>query len=212
LSFVLANLALVPFLDLLNHSDDVTVEAGINLEAKKAPGKYCYEIRVRDGIPRHNEAFICYGKHNNTKLYTEYGFYIVGSGSEHIPLDVQDLVQFLDECEMQASCLQAKLHILNEQGLSSNLGLAKEISWNLRAAFHILLLPPEGLGNWQTVYDEDEFPHLNSTILSFIQHFHHKVAKCLSAMRKLEGSSSKYFHLAVGLVSSHLDILHTTEH
>ncbi|XP_070108285.1 SET domain-containing protein 4 isoform X7 [Equus caballus] len=60
--------ALAPYLDLLNHSPDVQVQAGFNEETR------CYEIRTVSSCRKHEEVFICYGPHDNQRLLLEYGF------------------------------------------------------------------------------------------------------------------------------------------
>ncbi|KAG8450232.1 hypothetical protein GDO86_002759 [Hymenochirus boettgeri] len=60
--------AMAPFLDLLNHSPGVQVEAAFNEKRR------CYEIRTINGCKKHNQVFICYGPHDNQRLLLEYGF------------------------------------------------------------------------------------------------------------------------------------------
>uniref|UniRef100_A0A2K5ZKB4 SET domain containing 4 n=1 Tax=Mandrillus leucophaeus TaxID=9568 RepID=A0A2K5ZKB4_MANLE len=60
--------ALAPYLDLLNHSPRVQVKAAFNEET------HSYEIRTTSRWRKHEEVFICYGPHDNQRLFLEYGF------------------------------------------------------------------------------------------------------------------------------------------
>nr|XP_009665876.1 PREDICTED: SET domain-containing protein 4 isoform X4 [Struthio camelus australis] len=63
--------ALAPYLDLLNHSPNVQVEAAFNEQTKR------YEIRTDSQCKKYEEVFICYGPHDNQRLLLEYGFVAV---------------------------------------------------------------------------------------------------------------------------------------
>ncbi|CAD5119746.1 DgyrCDS8342 [Dimorphilus gyrociliatus] len=64
------HLALIPYLDLLNHSDSAMIEAGFNKD------KNCYEIKTLKTYNKYDQVFISYGSHANAKLLLEYGFVI----------------------------------------------------------------------------------------------------------------------------------------
>ena len=62
-------LALVPFLDLLNHDSSVEVRAGVS------PDNTGYRIISQTRVDKYDQVFINYGPHDNTKLLLEYGFW-----------------------------------------------------------------------------------------------------------------------------------------
>lgn len=203
-------LALVPFLDLLNHSDNVTVEAGINLDSAHSctSGKYFYELKAGQPIKKYSEAFICYGRHSNTKLLTEYGFSLgIKSRSEHISIDTDDILKFLSDHPYKVLQVEEKLRILEENGLSSNLGLGRTgLNWTAKAVIFILLLSPSELRTWHVVYQHEDFPTIELIVSEFLSYFAEYLKDCTSKMADV-GARSKYFHLAEDLVSSHVQII-----
>lgn len=61
-------IALMPFLDFLNHSSSVTVESAFD-------SRTCiFELSCNGTILKESQAFLCYGPHDNTFLACEYGF------------------------------------------------------------------------------------------------------------------------------------------
>lgn len=61
-------IALMPFLDFLNHSSSVTVDSFFDSRTG------CFELSCHDTILKESQAFLCYGPHDNTFLACEYGF------------------------------------------------------------------------------------------------------------------------------------------
>ncbi|XP_023320525.1 SET domain-containing protein 4 isoform X2 [Eurytemora carolleeae] len=200
-------LALVPFLDLLNHSDDVSVEAGINIKQSRDGGGYYYEIKVDQDTSKFSELFICYGKHSNTKLLTEYGFHLgKGNQNEHIKVELEELINFL-KLRYNISNIKAKLDLLEKAGLVSNLGISEgHLPWNLQAVIYILMMDPSKINEWHKVYLQDLFQPLHSVILSFLQFILQYVNSCLVNMMAVQ-CPSKYFSYAISLVQFHVQML-----
>lgn len=61
-------IALMPFLDFLNHSGAVSVNSVYDLKT------CCFLLHCNDTIEKDCQAFLCYGPHDNTFLACEYGF------------------------------------------------------------------------------------------------------------------------------------------
>jgi len=200
-------LALVPFLDLLNHSDDVSVEAGINL-SQKSSEEYFYEIRLAASVARYQEAFICYGKHSNTKLLLEYGFFLGSQNkNEHISISTNEIIAFLLTIIKDITQYECKLNILRKNQLDSHLAISDSgMSWNLRAAFYILLLDATKLKQWHSVYQLEEFKDLNDVFRKFFRHKLADLQVSLADMQRID-APSKHFHLAIELVKFHINLM-----
>ncbi|XP_063067853.1 SET domain-containing protein 4 [Engraulis encrasicolus] len=137
------NYALAPYLDLLNHSPQVQVTAGFNRDSR------CYEIRSCEGCRRFQQAFICYGPHDNQRLLLDYGF--VASGNPHsvVYVDLGTLKLCLDEKDKQ---LKQKLLFLKEHDFLKNLTFGLDgPSWRLMTALRFLSLKPENYASWKSV-------------------------------------------------------------
>ena len=98
-------LALAPYLDLLNHSFDAVMEAGVDIH-KSTSG---YQIVTKTKIKKFGQAFINYGPHDNTKLLLEYGFFLPNNPHEGFNLTVAALCDFLDASGLKISELSRKV-------------------------------------------------------------------------------------------------------
>ncbi|KAK9876073.1 hypothetical protein WA026_011183 [Henosepilachna vigintioctopunctata] len=79
------NIALCPMMDMFNHCDS----SENIIKFKHTKEHLMFELVTLDNIPRYNEIFICYGRHDNLKLFTEYGFYL--------PKNSNDKVKFIPD-------------------------------------------------------------------------------------------------------------------
>ncbi|TPX39923.1 hypothetical protein SeMB42_g06187 [Synchytrium endobioticum] len=61
------NIAMMPFLDFLNHSHHASIEAGLDSEGS-------YVIKILHPVAAQHQVFINYGPHDNAFLLREYGF------------------------------------------------------------------------------------------------------------------------------------------
>ncbi|XP_053333058.1 SET domain-containing protein 4 [Clarias gariepinus] len=135
--------ALAPYLDLLNHCPEVQVHAGFNELSR------CYEIRSVRGCKKFQQAFICYGPHDNQRLLLEYGF--VASGNQHsvVYVDLGILKLCFSEADGQ---LQQKLLFLKDNDFLRNLTFGVDgPSWRLMTALRLLSLKPEQYSCWKSV-------------------------------------------------------------
>eukprot|EP00062_Callorhinchus_milii_P020050 gi/632975283/ref/XP_007904145.1/ PREDICTED: SET domain-containing protein 4 isoform X1 [Callorhinchus milii] len=135
--------ALAPYLDLLNHSPTVQVTAGFNQESK------CYEIRTLTKCRRYQQAFICYGPHDNQRLLLEYGFFAANNPHSVIYVEKDVLRTHLLQKDKE---LNGKLSFLQDRGFLENLTFGFEgPSWRLLAALKVLCLGPDNYSQWKKV-------------------------------------------------------------
>ncbi|XP_051840852.1 SET domain-containing protein 4 isoform X2 [Antechinus flavipes] len=101
--------ALAPYLDLLNHSPGVQVNAAFNEKTR------CYEIRTTSSYKKYEELFICYGPHDNHRLLLEYGFVAINNPHSAVYVSIDSLVDHLPSMDTQ---MNKKLSLLKEHGFS----------------------------------------------------------------------------------------------
>lgn len=136
------NLALVPFLDLFNHSPDVKVQAGF------VPETNCYEIHTETGIDPESQAFINYGPHGNVKLFVEYGFVIPNNPQDCIPITLEELQAHLNLGYHLNQ--DQRMELLNQNGFHHNMSIHREgCTWNIFACLQILTLESGQLHQWE---------------------------------------------------------------
>lgn len=82
------NMALAPFLDLLNHSNTADITQNIY---KDSENQLIYQIVTNKEFKKKKEIFIKYGEHSNTKLLLEYGFFIPNRNSDFFEVNLQDI-------------------------------------------------------------------------------------------------------------------------
>lgn len=192
-------LALAPFLDLLNHSFDVEVETGVNLEnAKKSP---VYQIRTLSSTTKHSQAFINYGPHDNTKLLVEYGFLFPNNPHEHVPICVEDFLDFFrSTLKEDIPLTERKLEILKDSGMDSNLSVTVEgVSWNTKVCLEILNMTD--LSSWKIVY-EDSYTFNQDIEAKFMIYVRDRLVGHLSEMEKINSNTERY-SLCKTLVRKH---------
>lgn len=95
-------LALVPFLDLINHSDKAHTDAKFscsknNLKEifKSEKKKIFYELYTKITYKRYNQIFINYGHHTNKKLLIEYGFFLKENFYEYFEFNILDIEKLI---------------------------------------------------------------------------------------------------------------------
>lgn len=135
----MATEALAPFLDFLNHSDQAQIDARYN------PDEGQYEIKTLTGCKRGQQVFICYGPHDNAKLWVEYGFYLPENAENFISFE-REMGQLKLPGESEAF-REVKEKIWEEYHLKK--GLKSEgtsPSWGLLVALRIRLMTPDEYG------------------------------------------------------------------
>ncbi|KAM9319592.1 SET domain-containing protein 4 [Gastrophryne carolinensis] len=135
--------ALAPFLDLLNHSPEVQVEAAFNEERR------CYEIRTKVQYRKYDQVFICYGHHDSQRLLLEYGFVAPNNPHQSVYVTRDVILQCLSHTDKQ---LQKKWSLLKENGFLENLTFGQDgPSWKLRTALSLLCLGAGEFTSWKKV-------------------------------------------------------------
>ncbi|XP_069886744.1 SET domain-containing protein 4 isoform X2 [Dipodomys merriami] len=99
--------ALAPYLDLLNHSPHVQVQAAFNEETGS------YEIRAASRYRKHEEVYICYGPHDNQRLLLEYGFVSLHNPHACVYVSREILLKYLPQIDKQ---MNKKISILEDHG------------------------------------------------------------------------------------------------
>lgn len=129
------NLALVPFLDMFNHSPEVSVKA------ETLPNGSYNIVNLNKTYRPGDQVMINYGPHNNITLYSEYGFLLSDNADDHLPLHLRDLVdvaaQFLGK---QVLAFQTQTEVIEAHSLDQSLGIdgSGSLSWNIGACLFIL--------------------------------------------------------------------------
>uniref|UniRef100_A0A915HS28 SET domain-containing protein n=1 Tax=Romanomermis culicivorax TaxID=13658 RepID=A0A915HS28_ROMCU len=86
-----ASIALIPFLDMINHSSDSKISCKFNQKSKS------FQLVQLDGcIHKGQEIFICYGPHNNARLFLEYGFILEQNPNDSVEFNPDDLKVLCD--------------------------------------------------------------------------------------------------------------------
>lgn len=128
-------LALAPYLDMFNHSNDVDVQVGLSSD------RNCYEIQTLTPIAKHTQVFIRYGYHSNLKLYTEYGFILPFSQHDFIPFLFEEILSSVkDVYPVRFNSSASKLNFLKVHNLTENLSCNSEgLSFNVKALIYVLM-------------------------------------------------------------------------
>ncbi|KAL5010710.1 hypothetical protein ScPMuIL_013015 [Solemya velum] len=136
------NLALAPFLDLLNHSTQAQITAGYDRESKT------YQIRTLVPYRRYEQVFISYGPADNHKLLLEYGFILPNNPHDVFNFTFDDLEILLRVFDVQF--WDKKSEIIRQKHLILNLSCSDEgLSWRLATALQILAMDWQELQQWR---------------------------------------------------------------
>lgn len=138
-------LALAPFLDLLNHS----CSAGTGLYVKNTDNGPLYQLYTTVPFSKYEQVFISYGALDNTKLLTEYGFFLPNNKHDFVEIQRKDI-----DCYLKTIPYRIKMLISNES-LDQNLFItrANGFSHNIRILIYILCNASHGT----SVADENHF-------------------------------------------------------
>ncbi|XP_036896501.1 SET domain-containing protein 4 isoform X2 [Sturnira hondurensis] len=145
--------ALAPYLDLLNHSPTVQVNAAFNEETR------CYELRTGSRWRPREEVLICYGPHDNQRLLLEYGFVPPRNphACVHVTQDV--LVKYIPAADKQ---MDRKISILKDHDFTENLTFGWDgPSWRLLTALKLLCLQAEEFPCWKKVFFGERVSDIN---------------------------------------------------
>lgn len=143
------NMALAPFLDLLNHSPTANIKAGYNKDSNR------YEIVTLDAYKPYEQVFISYGCHSNQKLFIEYGFCVPGNLLDDFEIHFEDVIRACTY--FNVGHLPRKLDLLQSHDLMKTLSCTREgLTWKTSTVFKTLAMTWEQLQKWTSVFT-DEF-------------------------------------------------------
>ncbi|XP_069953870.1 SET domain-containing protein 4 [Cherax quadricarinatus] len=177
--------ALVPFLDLLNHSCNSQVTTNMN------ESNGCYEIVTQVPFAKYEQVFINYGPHDNIKLYIEYGFTLKDNPHNYVPVNIDDIISSV-RCivgnALRKDALYEKTKLVRAHNIDKSLGFSSDgPSWNMRVATTIYLMTPEELSRWQVVYEDlDGIGHRKLVMECLIQIIQKKVCHLQTFLFKVE--------------------------
>nr|DBA34504.1 TPA: hypothetical protein GDO54_002055 [Pyxicephalus adspersus] len=161
--------ALAPFLDLLNHSPGVQVDAAFNEEVR------CYEIRTKVPYRKYDQVFICYGHHDNQRLLLEYGFVASNNPHRSVYVTRDVMLQFLSSTDKQ---LQKKWSLLKEHEFLDTywkkvlLGSFVSESKEQSCMELVRKICQQLLEQTSQALQKVRCPASSNTLLSLIDHFH----------------------------------------
>jgi hypothetical protein len=148
------NLALAPFLDMFNHSSDVTVKVGMTGSSEFPEG--VYQIRSTNRrYKKYDQVFINYGAHDNLKLCLEYGFVLEQNSNDLVPFSLEEIIQLIPN--LSDGRLTKVVEFVRSQKFDKNLGAISSpdtVTWDTAACLYILTYysRPE---SWSKIYSLD---------------------------------------------------------
>ena len=194
--FCRGDLALVPFLDFLNHSPDSRVDAFVD-----ETGAGSYKIKTLYPVKKYRQAFICYGPHDNLKLLTEYGF--VAPGNPH------DAVKLTLDRVLPPRGDPKTAEVIREMGFHEGLCITEQgLSWNLLGCLRIIHL--KSLNQTKLIRnvpnDDLEETFNKDQILSLIDDLSNESRKCLEKLCDAHRKTDAIYNYMT-LIKMHLSIL-----
>ncbi|XP_061396190.1 SET domain-containing protein 4 [Musca vetustissima] len=138
------NLALAPFLDLFNHSDQVQTQADLirNKETKELEFILTLENCENSKILPLQQIFISYGALTNLKLLLEYGFFLSLNCHDYFEFSLNDIENFLHMEKTLKGRLfhKNKFKFIREHNLCDQMFVHRldGISHNLHVVLHLL--------------------------------------------------------------------------
>lgn len=147
------NMAMVPFLDLLNHSDTAQTISQLNPN-----NNHCYQLITQRPYKKYEQIFIHYGSHSNRKLLLEYGFFIPDNQFDFIDVTMQDINDFIQSDKKLTVMNQPrnKFKYIKDHDLDRNMFLIVNdyASHNLIVVFTLLFIET---GCFTVNYDQTAF-------------------------------------------------------
>lgn len=194
-------LALVPHLDLLNHSGGVSVRTVVDRAG--------YQIVSLSPVQKYHQAFISYGPHDNTKLLIEYGFYLENNPHESFNISLEDVLQFGETSELVFHHVDEKIRLIRDQGLHLKLSISSDgFTWSLKTILKIMTFEEKSARNiLEKIYSEDEDHQHCSLYLSFLSYLEVKLLENKMRMKNVLLNSSDQFEQCYHLVESHVFLL-----
>lgn len=206
-------LALAPYLDMFNHSNDVDVKVGLSSD------KNSYEIQTLVPFAKNTQVFIHYGDHSNLKLYTEYGFIIPQNPYDYIPLTFEEVVNSVkDTYPVEFKCSTTKLNFLKGHNLTENLSCNYEgLSFNVKALIYMFMTSESrkdvlALKIYSFNFTSEESMHICKVGKHLIKQKYLEFESVLKIMeQKITNGCSRSFEVASDLVLAYVNLLKRAE-
>jgi hypothetical protein len=206
-------LALAPFLDMFNHSNDADVQVGLSSDGKS------YDIRTLVPFAKYTQVFIHYGYHSNLKLYTEYGFILPLNPHDFIPFMFEEILNSIKYTYPEKfNCSASKLDFLKCHSLAENLSCNFDgLSFNVKAVIY-MCMTSESQKDILTlkIYSSEFTSEENMAICKVGKHLIKQ--KCLEfesvlqiMEQKKSNNCSRSFEVAGSLILEYINILKRAE-
>ncbi|XP_037049575.1 SET domain-containing protein 4 [Bradysia coprophila] len=148
------NIALAPFLDLINHSDKVPEtkpQLSIPLSALSPSSKpeLTYQIYTNTNIKKNQQIFISYGTLDNTTLLSDYGFTIPNNQHDRITFTFTEMSDFYKATKIVQPNSNQKFKFIRENRLTDEMFVnrADGFSHNLMIVLTVLFVHVEHFSN-----------------------------------------------------------------
>lgn len=205
-------LALAPFLDMFNHSNEAKVQAYVS----KFDG--FYQVKTMKPYKRFSQVFIHYGDHSNVKLFLEYGFIMPKNIHDTLQLTFEEIHSAVQE-QGQSNISKLTYNFLKSHDILSNLHLSAEgISWSAKVLIYVLLfsetIDPKTiqLKVFSNNYTESEICEIQKIGRILVDKkstvFKGHLKKMIDYKdSNILGNISRSFHMAIDLYNEYLNIL-----
>uniref|UniRef100_A0AC35ESC1 SET domain-containing protein n=1 Tax=Panagrolaimus sp. PS1159 TaxID=55785 RepID=A0AC35ESC1_9BILA len=178
------SIAVIPMMDMLNHDPEANCLPGFDKYSQK------YRVTVGDRMVMENEQlFVCYGPHDNGKLWVEYGFRLPNNIFNNISINFNLLLAIFPKINFIPR--PANIQAVKEAGFSCNLyGSEESISYGLQKTCILFLLSPSELHQWKRIIYDEEYLEVNSDLIVGANELALKIIKEISnrIQTKLEKS------------------------
>lgn len=225
------NMALAPFLDLLNHSDQAKTlsqlshhEKSIAINsAKMKTGEtsLLYQLQTKRSIKKFEQIFINYGAFNNTKLLLEYGFIVPGNSMDFLEISLDEINEYIkSHSELRTLLIPKhkykfiKSHNLDQQMFVDT---TDGLNHNFQSVLSILLVPQNIYNLTQVAFgDELNFSEIRSHAVEIVKRKACKFTELSHGLQKepnLSGSGEScliYFQECIKLLNDVVNLLESS--
>lgn len=121
------NLALAPFLDLINHSSTAETIQTVQSKIMNRSSVALYQLYTKMPIRKYEQIFISYGALDNFKLITEYGFSLPNNKFDVLTFEYDEIKPFMPSIPYKIRMfyklhgIDQHLNISRDHGFSHNL-------------------------------------------------------------------------------------------
>lgn len=148
------NIALAPFLDLINHSDKVPetkpqLSIPLSAMSQSSKPKLTYQIYTNTNIKKNQQIFISYGTLDNTTLLSDYGFTIPNNQHDRITFTFNEMSDFYKAAKVSHPNANQKFKFIRENRLSEEMFVNRTdgYSHNLMIVLTVLFVHVEHFSN-----------------------------------------------------------------